>query len=77
MGLKNISLATFRDFLRFKGLYIISIEGGHEKWNKSGLKRPAILQTHKNPVPEFIIRNNLSTIGSNRREFEDWLKTKS
>lgn len=74
MSLKNISLATFRDFLRYKGLNLIKTEGGHEKWSKLGMWRPVIIQTHIDPVPEFIIRNNLGSIGSNRKEFEEWLK---
>lgn len=31
MGLKNIPLSTFRDYLRHKGLNPIGIKGGHEK----------------------------------------------
>ncbi len=73
-GLKNIDLRTFRAFLTYKGLKKIKTEGGHEKWSKQELLRPVILQTHIDPVPEFIIKNNLSTIGSNRKEFEEWLK---
>ncbi len=73
MSLKNISLATFRDFLRYKGLNLIKTEGGHEKWSKTGMSRPVIIQTHIDPVPEFIIRNNLGSIGSSKKEFEEWL----
>jgi len=73
MGLRNISLNTFREFLKHKGLNKIKIQGGHEKWSKQGMLRPVILQTHIDPVPEFIVRNNLTSIGSSRKEFEHWL----
>ncbi len=73
MSLKNIPLAVFRNYLKYKGLNLAKTEGGHEKWTKQGLLRPAILETHIDPGPEFIIRNNLVTIGSNRKEFEEWL----
>ena len=74
MALKNIPLNTFRNFLKHKGLLLVKIEGGHEKWRKDGMIRPVILQTHLDPVPEFIIRNNLMSMNSNRKEFEQWLK---
>ena len=74
MGLKNIPLNTFRQFLAYKGLNKIKTEGGHEKWSKTGMLRPVILQSHVDPVPEFIIRNNLQSAGSNRKEFEQWLE---
>jgi hypothetical protein len=73
MGLKNISIATFRRFLKYKGLNNIGTSGGHEKWSSRNLLRPVILQTHIDPIPEFIIRSNLKTIQSNRAEFETWL----
>lgn len=32
-----------------------------------------MLQTHIDPVPEFIIRNNLKTIGATIKKFTDYL----
>ena len=61
--LKNISLKTFRDYLIRCGLNHIRTRGGHEVWSAKGLTRPVILQTHVDPVPEFIIKNNLRTMG--------------
>lgn len=55
----NISLADFRKFLTFLGCKKISTSGGHEKWTKKELLRPVILQTHVDPVPEFIVKNTL------------------
>ncbi len=73
MAIKNIPLAVFRKYLLSKGLIIIKTEGGHEKWWKQGMIRPVILQTHVDPVPEFIIRNNLTSIKCSKKELEQWL----
>lgn len=73
MSLKNIKLSVFREFLLFKGLKHIRTKGGHEIWSRSDLTRPVVIQTHENPVPEHIIKNNLRTIKSTRTEFEEWL----
>lgn len=67
--LSNVSLALFRSFLEEKGLKKIRTSGGHEIWSRSDLGRPVILQTHIDPVPEFIVRNNLKTIGATVKEF--------
>ncbi len=72
MGLKNIPLALFREFLRYKGLNHIGTNGGHEKWSAQRLLWPVVLQTHIDPIPEFIVRNNLRTIGATAAEFEAW-----
>lgn len=69
--LKNIPLKVFRDYLMHCGLRHIRTKGGHEVWSAKGLTRPVILQTHVDPIPEFIIKNNLRTMG---RSVEDLLK---
>lgn len=67
--LSNITLSDFRDFLRKAGCSDESIKGGHEKWTKPGLLRPIILQTHIDPVPEFIVLNTLRNLGLTRKDF--------
>ena len=57
----------------YKGLKHTRTKGGHEIWSRSDLTRPVVIQTHENPVPEHIIKNNLRTINSDRKEFEEWL----
>lgn len=74
--LSNVSVDEFRRFLSDIGCVMVSTEGGHEKWRKEGSMRSVIFQTHINPVPEFIVRNNLRTLGLTRREFIAWLKQK-
>ena len=71
--LSNIPLADFRRFLFDMGCLRADRgtkgRGGHEKWIKSGLLRPITLQTHVDPVPEFIIRNALSNLGKTKQDF--------
>lgn len=67
--LSNISLCDFRGFLFNYGCTRTSTEGGHEKWEKDGLTRPIILQTHITPVPEFIVKNTLRNLGISKKQF--------
>ena len=72
--LSNVNLLTFREFLFDIGCERLSIEGGHEKWHKKGCLRPVIFQTHIDPIPEFILKNNLRSLGLSRTDFIEWLK---
>lgn len=67
--LSNVSLEDYRSFLQKAGCTSTSIKGGHEKWTKQGLLRPIIVQTHVDPVPEFIIKNALRSLGLNKADF--------
>lgn len=68
-SLSNISVKDFRNALTLLGLSPIRTKGGHEAWMKKGMLRPVIFQSHVNPIPEFIIRNNLSNIGISKVDF--------
>lgn len=68
-ALSNISIAQFRAVLTLLGLRCVRTKGGHEAWQMAGMTRPVVFQSHVNPVPEFIVRNNLRTIGISREEF--------
>ena len=72
--LSNVSLLNFREFLFDIGCERLSVEGGHEKWYKKGCLRPVIFQTHIDPIPEFILKNNLRSLGLSRKDFIEWLK---
>ncbi len=70
--LSNIPLTHFRKFLKSQGLRVIKGprgRGGHEKWSKSGLDRPITIQTHVDPVPEFIVKQTLRHLGLTRSQF--------
>jgi hypothetical protein len=69
--LRNISLSQFQSFLELVHCKYIDTKGGHEKWTRSDLLRPVIVQTHINPVPEFIVKNNLRVLGYSKEDFFD------
>ncbi len=68
-NLSNVTIAEFRAIMVLLGMTKVRTKGGHEAWMKAGMTRPAIVQTHVNPVPEYVLRNNLRVIGISRDEF--------
>lgn len=71
--LSNISIAEFKEFLVDQGCtQVDNGNDGHEKWTKDGCLRPVIFQTHVDPIPEFIVKNNLRNIDMTRKEFAEW-----
>ena len=74
--LSNITIDLFRSFLKSEGLTLIRTTGGHEIWGKPGLTRPIVIQTHVDPIPEFIIINNLRSLGITRKSFESFISGK-
>jgi hypothetical protein len=75
-NLKNIPLRVFRNYLIYCGINHIRTTGGHEIWSSKGLTRPIVLQTHVDPIPEFIVKNNLRTIGKSAQHLIEFLKRK-
>jgi lambda repressor-like predicted transcriptional regulator len=70
--LSNIQLNDFRKFLRKQGLSLIKESkgrGGHEKWVSDALERPVTIQSHIDPVPEFIIKQVLRYLKMSKEEF--------
>jgi hypothetical protein len=67
--LSNISLRDFRLFLTRVGCTCVAIKGGHEKWTKDGISRPIVIQSHIDPVPEFIVKNNLRNLNLTKEDF--------
>ena len=70
--LSNIPLKDFRRFLKNQGLNLIKSSkgrGGHEKWARADLDRPITIQTHIDPVPEFIVKQILRYLEMTREEF--------
>lgn len=68
-NLSNVTINEFRAIMVLLGLTKVRTKGGHEAWMKDGMTRPAIVQTHVDPVPEYVLRNNLRNIGISREEF--------
>lgn len=69
---QNISPETFRKFLEYKGLKYLRTKGDHEMWSKQDMLRPVVFQIAVNPVPEFILKNNLRIMGSTRKELTEF-----
>ncbi len=67
--LSNISLKKLRKFLESEELKLVKTTGGHEKWIRKDLERPIIIQTHINPVPEFIVKQILRHLKISKKEF--------
>jgi hypothetical protein len=67
--LSNVPLRDYRDFLKKTGCKYQRTEGGHELWGRNDLKRSIQFQTHVDPVPEFVIKNGLRTLGLTKQDF--------
>jgi predicted RNA binding protein YcfA (HicA-like mRNA interferase family) len=77
LKLSNITVKDLRRLLENQGLNVIRDtkgRGGHEKWSKSGMDRPITIQTHIDPVPEFIIKQIIRHLGLNKKAFSEALK---
>lgn len=70
----NISVSRFRNILKALGLEQVRIKGGHEMWFRDGMLRNVVFQTHEEPIPEDIIKNNIRTMGVSKEEFDNKLK---
>lgn len=68
-SLSNISVYEFRQILVLLGLEKDRTKGGHEAWYMAGMRRPVIFQTHKEPVPEFVVKNAIRDLGMTRETF--------
>jgi hypothetical protein len=71
--IRNVPLKLFKDFLKEQGCSCTRINGGHEHWTRSDLSRPITIQTHVDPIPEFIIKNALTQLGLTKKDFIDWI----
>ncbi|MBK6372275.1 MAG: type II toxin-antitoxin system HicA family toxin [Saprospiraceae bacterium] len=70
--LSNIPLKDFRRFLKSQGLILDKNSkgrGGHEKWTNNELLRPITIQSHIDPVPEFIVKQILRYLNMDREIF--------
>ncbi len=68
-NLSNVSLREMRALLTLLGLKVIRTKGGHEAWRKAGMARSVIIQTHVEPVPEFVVKNAIRNLCMTRKDF--------
>lgn len=77
--MSNIPVKEFRKFLENQGLNMIKDSrgrGGHEKWSRADLERPITIQTHIDPVPEFIVKQVLRHLNMDRATFFEEFENK-
>lgn len=60
---KQIPTKDFRKFVKGEGCIHERTKGSHETWARTGMLRPIIIQANLKEVPEFIVKNNLKTLG--------------
>ena len=79
-GLRRVFLTKLLDkrasrcglFISLQPLNVIKTSkgrGGHEKWSRVDLDRPITIQTHIDPVPEFIVKQVLRYLEISREDF--------
>ena len=68
MKLAGIHWKKFEKFLLVVGCKFVSEEGDHRKYLKPGILRLIIVPREKD-LPQFIILNNLRTLGISRDEY--------
>jgi predicted RNA binding protein YcfA (HicA-like mRNA interferase family) len=73
--LRNIGLKDYCHYLEYIGCKCIRTKGGHYQYARKDLGRPLTLQTHIDPVPEFIILNHLRVLGISKKDFLDGFYT--
>src|SRR5581483_7064532 len=60
--LRQIPWKEFEAFLRSVGCSLVREAGDHRIWQKDGLRRPIVVPKY-NPLPIFIVKNNLRILG--------------
>ena len=70
----NVPLAKFLKFLEGEGLKHIRSRGGHYIYARADLKRSIPVQSHLDPVPEFIVLEILHTLNISSEKM--WSKIK-
>jgi len=68
----SVDWKRFEKFLLKHGCDFKRIKGDHRVYTKMGLLRPLIVPQH-NPLPPFIILNNLRILGVSKEEFLKFL----
>jgi len=54
--LRNIPLKTFREYLKWEGLYYVCTNEGHEIWKRKDLFRTVAFPTYVDPISEMAVK---------------------
>lgn len=73
--LKNITISRYESFLELAKCKYLRTTSGHCSYSRQDLSRPITFQTHIEPVPEFIIKNGLRTLGYSKNQFFEILES--
>ncbi len=65
---QNITNKKFQKFLIYVGCSFIRVKGDHFVYSRSDLSRPIIIPLD-NPLPQFIVKNNIDLLGISWEEF--------
>ncbi len=74
--ISNISLSDMRKYLKLKGAKKTRTEGGHEFWYHKDLPRPITLQSHIDPVYEFIVKQIIAYFNDTKEDFHKIINPK-
>lgn len=66
--LSNITLRELRAIPQRYGLRYVRTTGGHEVWDRKDLTRTIVFQTHKDPVPEHVVKSAIRDLGISRED---------
>ncbi len=66
--IKQVHWKEFEKFLLLEGCVFKREKGDHRIYSREGLKRSIVVPRY-NPLPVFIIMNNLSLLGISKKEY--------
>lgn len=72
--LSNIPLKVFIWFLEHQNCKHTRTKGGHYTFVRVDLLRPITIQSHIDPVPEFIVKQCLDHLGFTKKQFHEYLQ---
>lgn len=73
--ISNQSWKVFVKFIEMHGCALDRIKGDHHVYIKKGIARPLVIPI-RNPLPEFIVRNNLKILGLTVSDYKNFLNPK-
>lgn len=69
----SVSWKVFEKFVFIRGgCVFVRQRGDHRVYFKEGIRRPIVILQY-NPLPPFVILNNLRLLGISKDEFKDFL----
>lgn len=68
----SVNWKIFESFLFAQGCLLKRVKGDHRVYSKPGARRPIIVPQY-DPLPPFIILNNLRVLGTTKEDFLKFL----